>query len=280
MFYRITRILGHVMHGMYSTKPLPPNRLFPFVNRVRSDLREWKAQLPSFLGAINPSSLAPPFRRQATVLRLAYSHVVIHVTRHFLAGNIGKDSDSSDAVNEQISDCISTARLVLEIVDTTASDDPLFQTLWWTHFITFCALAVVYIWGIQHQLSRLNLYTQDYQEQLFALAEKCQTHLAKATASNSPGRRYSIILKELQAEAKRATAAPTSHSIPERQQNDRPVSEWNDTSREEEDLNVRRHSTQSGLGLVDVEKGAELQHNLWDNWQTRDWLEIDSLVRF
>lgn len=272
MFDRMTRVLGQILHNMYSIKPRPTDHLLSFVTRSKSEICEWKAQLPPFLGTINPSSLAPRFRRQAITLRLAYSHAVIHATRPFLLGTIGGDGESSDIINEQISECISSAKLVLETVDTMASDDPLFHAFWWTHFVTFCALAVVYVWEIQRHLSDLTLYNQEYHEGLFELAERCQTHLAEATASNSPGRRYSVILKELQAEAKRTTAGTALHSL-----SLNPVLEYNDIPRDEQESSARRHGSQSAFG-GDIEHGIGLQHHLLDNWQTIDWLEIDSLV--
>lgn len=277
MFCRITRNLGQISRGLYSIKPLSPDRLQSFVNRIKSDISEWKAQLPPFLGAISPSSLIQPFRRQATALRLAYSHAIIHATRPFLLGTIGGNSESSDITNEQISECISSARHVLETVDAIAGDGPLFHAFWWTHYVTFCALAVVYIWEIQRHLSDITLFDQEYHRQLFELAEKCQTHLAEATASNSPGRRYSIILKELQSEAKQTVARTALHSLSLTPHNGTSILEYDSTPAEDQEPGLRRQESQSAPAAMEMENGVGM-HHFWDDWQTTDWLEIDSLV--
>ena len=276
MVFRITRVLSYITSEIYSVKPLPNDRMASILGRVKSDLSEWRAQLPPFLGSINPSSLASPFCKQAIMLRLAYSHVVIHASRPLLLGTIGGSSESPDATNEEISDCISSARLVLETVDSMASEDPGFHVFWWCHYVCFCALAVVYIWEIQRHLS--TLYGQDYHEQLFELAERCQTHLAEATTSNSPGRRYSIILQELQAEAKRTMAGSALRSLS--QHNGRQSSECDDIRAEGRDPTTRSHISQSASEAVDIDNLVVTQHQLWNNWQTTDWLEINSLVSF
>ena len=103
------------------------------VGHFTVELAAWKAQLPPFLGAINPSSLVAPFRRQAVALRLAHSHSIMHAKRPFLLRNLGGGNHPSHGpAKENIADCLAAARLVLEMVDGMASDGTLFHAFWWT----------------------------------------------------------------------------------------------------------------------------------------------------
>jgi hypothetical protein len=68
------------------------------------------------------------------------------------------------------------------------------------------------VWIIQRKIGRLSNVISQYEEaELFSIAEAVQSHLATATESNAPNLRYSIILGELQREARRVIA-PSSQT--------------------------------------------------------------------
>ena len=71
--------------------------------------------------------------------------------------------------------------------------------------MTFNALSVVYVWIIQRKNhdSANGALLEMGEAKLYDLAETVQAHLAHATQSNAPSLRYSIILEELQQEARR-----------------------------------------------------------------------------
>jgi len=64
-------------------------------------------------------------------------------------------------------------------------------------YITFNALTIIYVYIIQRKRGRVGSVDDYSEEALFELAEKTQKHLARATESNAPKLRYSIILDEL-----------------------------------------------------------------------------------
>ena len=64
---------------------------------------------------------------------------------------------------------------------------------------------MVYIWEIQQR--RANSAVQQHRTSLLNLAERCHTHLAHATATNSPSRRYAVILEEFRKTALCQTVA-------------------------------------------------------------------------
>ena len=68
----------------------------------------------------------------------------------------------------------------------------------------------MYVWIIQRKIGRLaNVISQYEEAELFNIAEAVQSHLATATESNAPSLRYSIVLGELQREARRVIAPTT-----------------------------------------------------------------------
>ncbi|KAL2136921.1 hypothetical protein VTI74DRAFT_82 [Chaetomium olivicolor] len=214
---KIAQIIGKITREVYTIRPISEQERVAAAHRLCERLHSWKASLPPHLGAVRPSSLIPSFRRQCIVLRIAYSHAIMHANRFFLLGNFSRSSEL------QVAECVMAAKTVLEIVDGLARDSPIFHAFWWTHYVTFCALVVTYAWEIQQQIQcdsspASGTKTPFDRVALLDLAERCQTHLAQATATNSPSRRYAIILEELRSEAQRqsgrgfvATSSNTSH---------------------------------------------------------------------
>lgn len=82
-------------------------------------------------------------------------------------------------------------------------------------YVTFNALSIIYVWIIQRKIGRLaNVASQYGESELFNIAEAVQTPLAKATQGNAPNLRYTIILGELQREARRVISQSSLSSNP------------------------------------------------------------------
>ncbi|KAF2177430.1 hypothetical protein K469DRAFT_696606 [Zopfia rhizophila CBS 207.26] len=266
---KLAQIVGKISREVYSIKPIPDLERIAASHRLGRELRQWRATLPPFLGSINPSSLISSFRRQATALKLAYSHAVILAHRPFLLKNLSTRHEMRELAKESIAECISAAQIVLESVDRMVRDGPMFHAFWWTHYVAFCALVVVYVWAIQQSNSEAS--DRGYAK-LFDLAEKCLTHLAQATATNSPSRRYSIILQELRAEAKRKTARrpqESAHHIAQHEANDSQLSHFQNAT-----LGVEGHWEPVFGSPIDA--AVPGMPSFLDDWQTTDWLDLDS----
>jgi hypothetical protein len=269
---RLAQIAERISREVYSIKTIPDHDRIAASHRLGSELRDWKAALPPFLGAINPSSLISSFRRQATALKLAHSHVVMLARHPFLLKSATRHRDDMREMAEaSISECIAAARSVLQSVDRMARDGKLFHSFWWTHYVCFCALSVVYVWAIQ-QSETTNSEDRSH-NRLFDLAERCVQHLELATATNSPSRRYSIILKELRAEAKRKTSRQpiiSGHGGVVPQGNGGGSSSFRGTVVASESQNWE---PVFGSPLDSTAAGMP---SLLDDWQTTDWLDLDS----
>jgi hypothetical protein len=250
-------------------------------HQLGDELRKWRASLPPFLGAVNPSSLIPSFRRQATALKLSYCHAVILAHRPFLLKNVTrKNNHVRILAKESLTECITAARTVLEAVDRMAREGRLFHAFWWTHYVCFCALVVVYVWAIQESTDSATL---DERGSILDQAERCLQHLAQATASNSPSRKYSIILQELRTEAKRKTARSAQE-----QARNIPVSSVayvNGKSHDARQVQINEthvHGTDATMRIWQPLFGSPTNiatpdfQNFLDDWQTTDWLDLDS----
>ncbi|KAJ4357248.1 uncharacterized protein N0V89_001823 [Didymosphaeria variabile] len=269
----LARIAERVSREVYSIKQIPEQERITSAHRLSSELQKWKAQLPPILGVVNPSSLIPSFRRQAIALKISYYHAVMLVHRPFLLKNINRHSQEIRALAEQgIDECIVAAQSVLEIVDRMARDGKLFHAFWWTHYVSFCALVVVYVWAIQRKNNDEDA-VQRYPG-IFDRAERCLNHLAQATATNSPSRRYSIILRELRAEAKKKFG----RYLPTNVSSDEFVEQGSHEGLAMPIIQPTSAISGHEDSLFESPSDATTSHipDFLDDWQTTDWLDLDS----
>jgi hypothetical protein len=277
---KLAQIAERISREVYTIKSIPDEERLAAAHRLGAELRQWRASLPPFLGAINPSSLIPSFRRQAMALRMSYSHTVMLAHRPFLLKNTARHSeDLRRLARESITECIKAAQSVLEAVDRMAREGRLFHAFWWTHYVCFCALVVVYVWAIQESN---NSPTVAERRQILDQAERCLTHLAQATATNSPSRKYSIILQELRTEAKRKTAramqepSQVSTSMATMTVGSDALYGHSDGSGEQTMQHMTVEQLWQPLFGSPVDISTPGLQNFLDDWQTTDWLDLDS----
>lgn len=213
LWRRLGRILGEISRQIYTISPQSRDQSLETAVRLTCELEKWKEAAPPLFNSVRATSLIPPLCRQSQVLQLAYSHAIIHATRSFLLNDftdLGRRPPvPHPTVTIQVHKCIGAAEDIIQLVDSLAKQGVLIQSFWFTHYVCFCAIIVIYIYTIQQcQLSSLD--SPDHQPEgltrlrsLFNLAELCQQHLAEATRKNCPSRRYSIILEELRLEVHR-----------------------------------------------------------------------------
>ncbi|KAH8174752.1 fungal specific transcription factor domain-containing protein [Sarocladium implicatum] len=280
---KIAQLIDKISKDVYSIKKVPKHERLDSARKLGQAVHEWRKALPHHLN-VRPSSLNPTFKRQAIAMKLAYCHAIMHANRPFLLGATEpRKQGENTALQDSVRECINAARTALETVDSMCRDGSLFHALWWTPYVTFCALAVVYVWEIQQ------IQTQSYESHglhdLLGLAEKCQAHLARATAQDSPARRYSIILEELRQEAKnRTTRAPWRGQRPV-DQDVTPTGQGvaaHEADADQSSLRSRPFAN-GGQGIdMDIDQAVFDGGNgffgtgLLDTWETNDWLDLDS----
>ena len=276
---KIGQIIGSITREVYTIKGHTSEaERVAAASRLIQQANDWRASLPVHLGSIRPSMLIPTYRRQATVLKLAYSHAIMHASRLFILGNNNNTSArSADALHQpHVDECIAAAKSVLEAVDYMTREGPIFHAFWWTHYVTFCALVVVYVWEIQQRrVNRPSAGDAEMRSRLMELAEKCQQHLAQATATNSPSRRYAVILEEFRAAATSQPSKPDGEPVVSRLPHH---TQQNETLGQEH-LGLSAEDVNHGPGNLDHQEHLHLDPHLLDEWQTTDWLDLDSSVR-
>ncbi|KAJ5089804.1 hypothetical protein N7532_008488 [Penicillium argentinense] len=295
LHYRLGRILGEISRQLYSINPLSRDSPLETAVRLTSELEKWKESVPPLFNSVRPSSLIPPLCRQSQVLQLAYSHAMIHVTRSFLLDDFTdlsrRPRDPHPLVSAHVHKCIEAAEHVMTLVDGLAQQTLFIQSFWFTHYVCFCAILVVYIHIIQQHRQSLapspsagSPADVDKLQSLFLLAETCQQHLAEATRKNCPSRRYSIILEELRREVHRQLGSNDQSSqrrniLRHRKQSPRqdvvsPVGADRDFSFSAPDLNFARLSgmlqtPELGASVEDIGLLDNLGGSIW-------WAQLDS----
>lgn len=277
---KLSRTVGRISHDLYPIIPLSEPRRIEVTRNLGKELDAWQSSLPPFLSTVKPSSLVRSFRRQCIALRLAYDHAVMHLYRPFLLSHNHRqrasENDATEIFRQQsVQLCIAAAQDALRTIDAFASDGPLFHAFWWTHYITFCALTVVYVWNTQQPSKDIEGVDR---QKLMMLAEQCQVYLAQATATNSPSRRYSIILEELRSESQKEFPCNVQevHQMPHLESHDLPLG-----ATQIQPNNAAVSIPFSSPSLVQTHTEAPMPQetrNPFMNWQTSDWLEIDASV--
>lgn len=269
---RIAQIIGSISREVYTLRNISQDERVKAATKLIQRVHEWHASLPVHLGSIRPFMLIPRYRRQATVLKLAYSHAIMHANRLFLLGN------SSTTYESQVNECMEAAKSVLETVDRLAKEGPIFHAFWWTHYVTFCALVVTYVWEIQLRRTRRVIGKQN-RAKLMELAERCETHLANATASNSPSRRYAVILEEFRAAATNTSGRSTAAPATENEQSRASQIPGQPNIIEAPMPSIAEGVISNELGQVlEVDPALSYDTNILDEWNTTDWLDLDSSV--
>ncbi|CAG7924819.1 unnamed protein product [Penicillium olsonii] len=195
LHYRLSRILAEISKKLYSLN-LPRGSPFEAAVLLLLELERWK------------EGAAPVMDRwRSQIQQLAHSHAVIYITRLFLLNDC--DNVPQASVSTYVQKCIGAAEEIMTVVNSIARNKALIHGFWFTHYVCFCAITVVYIHIIKHHqglpgdISNKKLDSSSKLQYLFSLAETCQQHLGKATSKSSPSRRYGIILEQLRLEVHR-----------------------------------------------------------------------------
>lgn len=189
----------------------------------------------------------------------------MHAHRQFLLANMSRQTNRA-ALKQNILHCLKAARDALIIVDTMTKDPTLVYSLWWTYYVIFCALTVVYIWEIRFRAQTLVSSTDIDPVALFKLAERCHAHLVQPTTNNPPSRAYGVILEELRAEARDYNDA---WSTPGTQ-----ITPSGLDAQLAPDVGL-----ESAISISDAHEEYPSASSFFDDWQASSWLDFDSSVR-
>ncbi|KAK8015147.1 fungal specific transcription factor domain-containing protein [Apiospora arundinis] len=287
---QLARIIGNISSEVYSIKNVPKEERLAAASRSGQELSAWRSRLPPHLSSVQPRSLIPMLRRQAIAMRLAYCHAVMHANRPFLLGGSSSSSPQSNAAaasstleEESIAECISSAKTALKTVQSMAADSTLLHAFWWTPYVTFCALAVVYIWEIQQSAGGSESSEED--RKVLELAEKCHARLAQSMSADSPSWRYTVILEELRHSARVEQHSgdnnmPTTNNLAPSSSAERPAIHAVGPRAVYDDQSQLALSTVEYAYGVDDAAGrsnvSDMPLSFFQGWQTTDWRDLDA----
>lgn len=208
----LARILAQAAREPYIVAGISTGAHIQTLQGLCSRVAEWQAELPPFLsGVIHPSSLVLMFRRQLTVLQLARYHALMFITRPLLLRNYGQIwPDCRASYSHHLRTCLTAARDAVELILSFVCENQLFHAFWYSQYIAFNALSIIYIYLIQVRRGRIVPVRRPFphsqnspdeapldESMLYGLSETAQHHLADATIRNAPSWKYSAILQSL-----------------------------------------------------------------------------------
>jgi hypothetical protein len=186
------------------------------------EIRDWYSKLiPILSGAVHPGSLIPCFRRQHDILTLARLHAVMFVTRPLLLRDLSNEVSGTEyqQYREQLRACIRAAKEAVESINGSARHRVLYPAFWFSQYVAFSAISIIYIYIIQVSCHRITarLFDSSSDEaslmqikSLYELALVGQGCLAEAGANSAPVWRYGPILESLSAQTGRYIATQTN----------------------------------------------------------------------
>ncbi|GIZ36843.1 hypothetical protein CKM354_000031000 [Cercospora kikuchii] len=252
---KLAQLVDEISDSLYAIKPSPEASRIEIARAFAAKLEIWHKSLPALLKA-KPTSLARGFRRQCVAVKMAHQHAILHLYRPFLLGRSRtEDTSAGDTMlsfrKESTRHCIQAARTVMRTIDDLAREGKVWGAYWWSHYVAFCALTVAYC------------------------------HLAQATATNSPSRRYSIILEELQSHVLVQRASNTRRSSKVGDANV-PITFVGATDSGETNNDIGGPTLMADVTVDDVPQSGNTDfmsdglHDPFMDWQTSDWLELDA----
>ncbi|KAL4928816.1 transcription factor domain-containing protein [Aspergillus undulatus] len=214
----LARTLSQAAKEPYVVAGITSRNQLNTIRALCESVAEWHSGLPPLLsGDIHPSSLVPVFQRQLTVLQLARYHLLMFITRPLLLRNYGHTwPDCEASYIHYLGTCLTAARDAIEMVLTFVRENQLFHAFWYSQYIAFNALSIIYIYLIQVRRGRIFPISESFslssnegqlsaldEQTLYHLSETAQYHLADATVRNAPSWKYSAILQGLRRELER-----------------------------------------------------------------------------
>lgn len=219
---RLARIIGQILRGLYSVKPISISKRLEETQLVSKALADWRAEFSQFLDAdyFSTSFLVPIVQRQRNVLNLTYWHAIILTHRQAVLNNFARisrnrrGSENDAATQESVQRCLEAAIQTVGLIDEMTDNGQMFRAFWVctassfsdvktnryqvTAYFAFTAAMVLYIYVIQKWASPPETYSE-----YFTAAARCQSHMSTMVEKGSLSERYCFLLEELRVEALR-----------------------------------------------------------------------------
>ncbi|KAF5707780.1 hypothetical protein FMUND_10930 [Fusarium mundagurra] len=136
---KLARIIGQILRGLYSVKPISISRRLEETQLVSKALADWRAEFSQFLDAdyFSTSFLVPIVQRQRNVLNLTYWHAIILTHRQAVLNNFARisrqnrrGSENDAATQESVQRCLEAAIQTVGLIDEMTDNGQMFRAFW------------------------------------------------------------------------------------------------------------------------------------------------------
>lgn len=215
---KIAHVVRSAARDQAAVARKPDDRKIEAATRSNDAVTSWYDSLPVILsGAVHPSSLVPVYRRQITVLGLAHAHALMLINRPML---LLESTRPLLFARSHIETCLTAANTALDLLlalESTERNDSL-AAFWFSSFVAFNAVSIVYVWAIQRARGRLaDMQAPSAGRALLDKAEIMQSRFG--CSRSAPSLRYHAVLRELQEELRRQPLRPETRLPPDQASN-------------------------------------------------------------
>ena len=205
----LAKMMGRNSDLLYPLQPLTENQVLDRTSTMLDSLLDWKEKLPEFLKPRGKTLAGKrTFERQNTVLKFAYSHMKILVTRRSLLSDFSSLGGSIPAIKDEralrhIQECADAINTILSTAYDMIQRGVLYQGFWFTPYVALVALSTLYVFIIQKSRSPLPGTVFPQVESLLEKARQCQDFLTDLSPKGSQQRRHHELLDRLRLRAEK-----------------------------------------------------------------------------
>lgn len=211
----LAKLMGRNSDVLYPIQALTDDQLFDRTDEMLHAVLKWREGLPDFLKPRDKTLAGHrTFERQNTVLKLAYAHLRILVTRRCLLADfsrLGRRAPSTldDRALVPIQECASAVVTILNAIHELVQRGALYQSFWFTQYVALVAMSTLYVFIIQS--SRANIPASVFPDAgaMLSKARLCQDHLDSLAPEGSQARRHCHLLDRLRKRAEKDAARAT-----------------------------------------------------------------------
>ncbi|KAK3343669.1 fungal-specific transcription factor domain-containing protein [Lasiosphaeria hispida] len=313
---KLNKLVERTVREVYSLREMPDDYRLVAALNLGLKLDYWREHRPPILAHHRLTTLLPIFRRQATILKLAYCHAEMLIHRPFLMIQYPTTGERKADADSSIRKCVRAAKDALQLVVSLYRDlDKIqYKAFWFAHYVGYCAATIM--WLVPHVRERQLIFggpefrgnektdkeISDFAVKLFA------AYFSDSSHPYSPCVRWAIIMKEIIAEADvQLKRVPVQENEPQN------TNDENSTADADADADGQDESDEDGSPNEQLLEDAFRAHweadipvpappapagpppyksplahlappgvpfvpplRLWDTWKITDWLDLDS----
>ncbi|KAK5062715.1 hypothetical protein LTR84_004789 [Exophiala bonariae] len=205
----LAKLMGRNSDLLYPLQPLTEDQVLERTSNMLDSLLTWREKLPEFLKPREKTlSGQRTFERQNTVLKFAFSHMQILVTRRSLLADFSNLGGSVPAIRDEralrhIQQCADAIDRILSTACDMIDRTVWYQGFWFTPYVALVALSTLYVFLIQKSRSSLPATSFPQVENLLEKARRCQDFLTALSPKGSQARRHYELLDRLRCRAEK-----------------------------------------------------------------------------